>query len=263
MILFIEKKIRFTYTHNHVNGCQAREDDKSERVVSSQKTLNNNVVIAVNPVYGETVLIGKGIGFQKKTGTVIDEKTVEKCFILLDRKEQEQYKQLLTQVDEELVEVINEAVNHIQKRFDAPVSEHIHVALMDHIGFAIRRMKQGLTFHNPFLIEIQTLYEKEYQVAEEIVQLIHQRLGVRLPDAEIGFIAMHIHSALTRWHLAEFQQFSGFLAGNGLCRLLRLCRHFCSGWFSFSSGHPFRNRLINCPFWRRLRIRHYPHFSLV
>ncbi|MGA8941711.1 MAG: PRD domain-containing protein [Thermoactinomyces sp.] len=173
-----------------------------------KKVLNNNVVIAVNPVYGETVLIGKGIGFGKKTGAVIDEKTVEKCFIMLDRKEQEQYKQLLMQVDEELVEVINEAVSHIQKRFAAPVSEHIQVALTDHIGFAIKRMEQGMTFHNPFLIEIRTLYEKEYQVAEEIIRMIDRRLGIQLPEAEIGFIAMHIHSALTRRHLAELQQHS-------------------------------------------------------
>src|SRR5687767_6466142 len=97
-----------------------------------KKVLNNNVVIAVHPVFGETVLIGKGLGFHKKTGAMIDEKTVEKCFVLHDPKEQEQYKQLLTQVDDTLVEVMNDVVQHIQDKFHSPLSEHIHVALMDH-----------------------------------------------------------------------------------------------------------------------------------
>lgn len=142
-----------------------------------KKILNNNVVIAVHPVFGETVLIGKGLGFHKRAGAVIDEKTVEKCFVLYDPKEQEQYKQLLNQVDDRLVEVMNEVVQHIQDRFQSPLNEHIHVALMDHIAFAIKRTEQGLSFHNPFLIETRTLYQKEYQVAEEIVRWINRAAG--------------------------------------------------------------------------------------
>lgn len=34
-----------------------------------EKALNNNVLIASHPAYGEVVLLGKGIGFGKKRGT--------------------------------------------------------------------------------------------------------------------------------------------------------------------------------------------------
>ncbi|MFC7440927.1 glucose PTS transporter transcription antiterminator GlcT [Laceyella putida] len=173
-----------------------------------KKILNNNVVIAVHPEWHEVVLIGKGIGFKKKVGELIQEETVEKCFVLKDKKEQEQYKQLLSQVDEQLVDVMNDVVLHIQKRFQTPLNEHIHTALMDHIGFAIKRLEQGIEFANPFLIETRALYEREYEVAEEIVDMIEIKLGVRLPESEVGFIAMHIHSALTRRHLAEIHQYS-------------------------------------------------------
>lgn len=173
-----------------------------------KKVLNNNVVIAVHPELHEVVLIGKGIGFQKKVGSLIYEETVEKCFVLKDKKEQEQYKQLLSQVDEQLVDVMNDVVLHIQQRFQTPLNEHIHTALMDHIGFAIKRLNQGIEFTNPFLVETQALYEREYEVAEEIVDIIEIKMGIRLPESEVGFIAMHIHSALTRKHLAEIHQHS-------------------------------------------------------
>jgi transcriptional antiterminator/beta-glucoside operon transcriptional antiterminator len=173
-----------------------------------KKTLNNNVVIATHPSYDEVVLIGKGIGFRKKTGDVIEREAVEKCFTLIDKKEQEQYKELVSQVDERLIELMNDAVRLIQERFQTPLSEHIHVALTDHVGFALKRLEQGLEFNNPFLIETQALYEKEFEVAEEIVDMISDRLGVELPASETGFIALHIHSAVTRRHLAEIRQYS-------------------------------------------------------
>lgn len=176
--------------------------------VKIKKILNNNVVIAGHSAYGEVVLIGKGLGFKKSAGDWIDPQAVEKCFILVDEKEQEQYKQLLSQVDEKLVDVMNDVVFHIEKRLQSQLSEHIHVALMDHIGFAIKRLEQGLEIKNPFLIETRALYEKEYQVAEEIIQMIHERMGVELPESEAGFIAMHIHSALTRRKLTEIKQYS-------------------------------------------------------
>ncbi|MBA4494926.1 glucose PTS transporter transcription antiterminator GlcT [Paenactinomyces guangxiensis] len=176
-----------------------------------KKILNNNVVIAGHPSHGEVVLIGKGLGFKKKPGDSIDEQSVEKFFTLVDKKEQEQYKQLISQIDEQLVELMNDVVFHIEKRFQTPLSEHIHVALTDHIGFAIKRLEQGLEFNNPFLIETRVLYEKEYQVAEEILDMIRERLGIALPESEAGFIAMHIHSALTRRHLAEIKQYSDLI----------------------------------------------------
>jgi len=47
-----------------------------------EKVLNNNVLIAKHLTYDEVVLIGKGIGFNKKKGDEIDAKAVEKMFLL-------------------------------------------------------------------------------------------------------------------------------------------------------------------------------------
>ncbi|MBB5354087.1 transcriptional antiterminator/beta-glucoside operon transcriptional antiterminator [Anoxybacillus mongoliensis] len=177
-----------------------------------EKVLNNNVLIASHPTYDEVVLIGKGIGFGKKKGDVIEQKGVEKWFILKNEREQEQYKKLLPHVDEEFIGLMNDIIHHIQKRTNSSLNEHIHVALTDHILFAIKRLEQGMDIKNPFLVETKSLYPLEYDVATEVVNMLNDRLHIQLPEGEIGFIALHIHSALTNHQLSEVNQHSQLIS---------------------------------------------------
>lgn len=183
--------------------------DQSFRI---EKVLNNNVLIASHPTYDEVVLIGKGIGFGKKKGDVIEQKDVEKWFILKNEREQEQYKKLLPHVDEEFIGLMNDIIHHIRTRTNSPLNEHIHVALTDHILFAIKRLEQGMDIKNPFLVETKSLYPLEYDVATEVVNMLNERLHIQLPEGEIGFIALHIHSALTNHQLSEVNQHSQLIS---------------------------------------------------
>ncbi|KHF29977.1 PtsGHI operon antiterminator [Anoxybacillus sp. BCO1] len=177
-----------------------------------EKILNNNVLIASHPTYDEVVLIGKGIGFGKKKGDAIEQKHVEKWFILKNEREQEQYKKLLPHVDEEFIGLMNDIIYHIRKRTNSPLNEHIHVALTDHILFAMKRLEQGMDIKNPFLVETKSLYPLEYDVATEVVNMLNDRLHIQLPEGEIGFIALHIHSALTNHQLSEVNQHSQLIS---------------------------------------------------
>lgn len=44
-----------------------------------KKVLNNNVLVASHPRYEETVLIGKGIGFNRKKGRPSRRHRLKKC----------------------------------------------------------------------------------------------------------------------------------------------------------------------------------------
>lgn len=176
------------------------------------KVLNNNVIIAHHPDHGEVVVIGKGIGFNRKTGDHIPLESVEKLFILTSQHEQEQYKQLVPQVDEKLIEVIGEIVSYISKKTQTELNEHIHIALTDHLGFAIKRAGQDMYFHNPFLYETMEIYPVEYELAEYAIDLIHRKLGVDLGEDEIGFVALHINSALTNRHISEVRGHTQLIA---------------------------------------------------
>jgi transcriptional antiterminator/beta-glucoside operon transcriptional antiterminator len=50
--------------------------------------------------------------------------------------------------------------------------------------------------------------------------MIKERIGVQLPESEVGFIAMHIHSALTNRDLAEIRQYSELIL-----RLIEMVEH--------------------------------------
>ncbi|AND37934.1 MULTISPECIES: glucose PTS transporter transcription antiterminator GlcT [Cytobacillus] len=173
-----------------------------------KKVLNNNVLIGSHESFGEVVLIGKGIGFSRRPGQPIDSNLVEKLFVLKNEKEQENYIKLMPFVDNELLEAIISSIQLIKQRANSMLNEHIHVALTDHLMFAITRLKKGMEMKNPFLIETKTLYPFEYEIAHEVVNLIGQRTGIYLPEGEIGFIALHVHSAVMNRDLSEVNQHS-------------------------------------------------------
>lgn len=175
------------------------------------KVLNNNVIIATHPDHGEVVVIGKGLGFNRKTNDRIPLDAAEKLFILRNEKEIELYKRLLKQLDEKLIEVMNDVMFYISQHIGT-LNEHIHIALTDHIAFAVIRYKQGMTFHNPFQFETSELYPREYQIAEHVVAEINRRLGIQLPEDEIGFVALHIHSSVSNRHIGEVKENSQLIA---------------------------------------------------
>lgn len=181
-------------------------------ILNVKKVLNNNVLIADHATYGEVVLIGKGIGFNRKKGDPIQNDIAEKMFVLKGEKEQEQYKNLLPFLNDDMSSIIISAIELIRERTNSFLNEHIHIALTDHILFAINRLMRGMEIRNPFLVETRTLYPFEYEVAREVVELINDHTEVNLPEGEIGFIALHIHSAMMNKDLSEINQHSQLIA---------------------------------------------------
>ncbi|OLO27807.1 PtsGHI operon antiterminator [Alkalihalophilus pseudofirmus] len=177
-----------------------------------KKILNNNVVIAINPKDIEVVIIGKGIGFGKKTGEKINNESVDQLFQLVDEQQQEEYKQLLLQIDDSILDAMNEAITFIRTELNKKLNERIHIALTDHIAFAIRRLEQGILITNPFLEETQTMYPEEFQVAEQVVSFINDRLNISLPKDEVGFVTLHIQSALDNKPISHMQEETKLIA---------------------------------------------------
>ncbi|MGE5543066.1 MAG: PRD domain-containing protein [Bacillota bacterium] len=166
------------------------------------RPLNNNVVLATDVGSGhEVVAVGKGLGYERRGATVagagglLDEDRIEKVFFFVTEAKRRQYAQLLEIIDEEVIGVCEEIIGLAATRLGGELNEHIHIALPDHIGFAIERLNRGFEIPNPFLPEIQALYPGEYDVAGEAVRLVSERLGVTLPDEERGFLALHFHAA--------------------------------------------------------------------
>lgn len=160
----------------------------------------------------EVILIGAGLGFGKKKGDSIASPSIEKMFVLKDPNEQEQYKKLLPFVSETLIEAMSEVMHFIEDQMKSKLNEHIHIALTDHISFAFKRIQEGLDIKNPFLVETKHLYPQEYQIAEEVVKILAAKTHLALPEGEVGFIALHIHSALAKKPVSEVTQYNQLIA---------------------------------------------------
>ncbi|ERN52464.1 PRD domain-containing protein [Alkalihalophilus marmarensis] len=171
-----------------------------------EKVVNNNVVIAQSPELNEVIVIGKGIGFGRKKGQHIQADAIDKLFVLKDKEEQKQYRELLSDLDEALIVHINEIIRMIQRELPKPLYERIHLALTDHIQFAIRRLEQGIEISNPFLTETEMMFPNEFHLARKAVDYLNSHLAVELPEAEIGFVALHIYSASSNQPLSEMNE---------------------------------------------------------
>ncbi|HLR68130.1 glucose PTS transporter transcription antiterminator GlcT [Virgibacillus alimentarius] len=173
-----------------------------------KKVLNNNVLIAKDRAEEEVVLIGKGIGFHTKKNAFIHEEDVEKLFVLRNQSEQEHYKRLLPDMDEKILQAIIDSLDIIRRKSNVSLHEQVHVALTDHLLFAINRLLKGMEMKNPFLTETKALYPFEYEIAAEVVDFINQTLDIDLPAGEVGFIALHVHSAITRMGVSDINKYA-------------------------------------------------------
>lgn len=162
-----------------------------------QKVLNNNIVqCQIASQDGECMLLGKGIGFQKSRGDYADNEKIEKAYFTRDEKNITRYLELVEKCDEALVEVVEEVIQLMEQYFGSVYDEYLHIALLDHLNFSIYRYENEIDIKNIFLEEFSIMYEKEYAFAKEMLSYINEHLHIHLPDSEIGFITLHIHSAL-------------------------------------------------------------------
>ncbi|WP_085992327.1 glucose PTS transporter transcription antiterminator GlcT [Oceanobacillus senegalensis] len=176
-----------------------------------KKVLNNNVIIAEDNRDEEVILIGKGIGFNRKKDEYIPGNMVEKLFVLRSQKERQSYMKLLPQIDENLLKTIIDSIAIIRNKSNSILNEKVHVALTDHILFAVNRLMKGMEIKNPFLVETKALYPAEYEIAEEVVDFINHSLVIHLPKGEIGFIALHIHSAISDRTISDINKYSNLI----------------------------------------------------
>src|SRR5690554_549488 len=129
------------------------------------KIFNNNVVLALHDGI-EKVLIRKGIGYSRRPGEIVDGNTkLERVFIIENPETSSMFNQLITRVDRELIGLCEEIFHFISTKTGGAFTAEKHLRLLDHIAFTVERLKKKDEIINPFLVEIETLYSKEIEIA--------------------------------------------------------------------------------------------------
>jgi len=179
------------------------------------RIFNNNVILVHDiPKNQEFILLGKGIGFGQKVDGEIDrdDSRIEKKFRLEQEQHLKQYESMINQVDQAVIGISEEIISLITQEISPDINEHVHVALPDHINFAIHRLRNGLEIVNPFLLEIQTLFAKEYALAQRAAKMIEEQFQIDVPESEVGFLTLHIHSAVSYIPVAKAVQVTNMIS---------------------------------------------------
>ena len=156
------------------------------------RVINNNVICAVNERNQERILLGSGIGFQKKKDDIVDKNKIEKEFFLKSKSVAGKLYSLLTQIPMEHMRVTENIIKYARETLNYEFNENIYILLTDHISFAISRQQSGFPFDNVFLWEVRRFYTEEFKVGLKALQFIKEELNVDLPEDEAASIAMHI-----------------------------------------------------------------------
>ncbi|PXV89040.1 BglG family transcriptional antiterminator [Lachnotalea glycerini] len=160
-----------------------------------EKIINNNIVSAYDENNREIVVMGRGLGFGRKLGDMIDDIKIEKIFRMDNEAESERLQSVLADIPLEHIQISNDIITYSKTVISKKLNKNIYITLTDHINFAIDRYKQGLNFKNALLWEIKKFYSAEYEVGKKALEMIKETLGIELPDDEAASIAMHLVNA--------------------------------------------------------------------
>ncbi|EJQ14560.1 transcription antiterminator LicT [Bacillus cereus] len=160
-----------------------------------KRNLNNNVVITEDKNGKEIIVMGKGIGYQKSKGDVIDESKVNKIFRIANQDISNKLQELLNNIPIEHMKLSDEIIGYAQRKLGKKLNEGIYISLSDHMHNAIQRIKEGIQIKNALLWEIKRFYKDEFNIGMKALDIIERETHIRLPDDEAGFIAFHIVNA--------------------------------------------------------------------
>ena len=131
-----------------------------------EKVYNNNVIQATDQQGRELIVMGKGLGFQKKAGEELDTSKIEKTFVLQNDYQQSDLSSLYLQMESTEVEVVNAIINKAEGVLGVQFDLSLYLALADHLHFVFARSHEGVSIENPLSWEVRKFYPNEYQIEE-------------------------------------------------------------------------------------------------
>lgn len=160
-----------------------------------EKIINNNIVVSEDSEGNEIIVMGRGIGFQKKTGSEISQKAVEKIFKIDNEDSMNHFKNLLKTLPIEYLKLSDEIISYAKNQLEVNFNQMIYLTLTDHISFAIEQCKEGKVFNNMLLEEVRRFYPDEFMVGIYAIRLIQERTGCQFAEDEAAAIALHLVNA--------------------------------------------------------------------
>lgn len=166
------------------------------------KILNNNSILAHTKNGEEYILLDKGLGFGKREKDIIDASESIKKYKLQINSTITIDKNILNRINPIYIEISSEIIRLSEQEFKE-IDTNILLPLADHIAFSVSRLESGLQISNPLAKEISLLFDREYKVASKAKDIIYRHTHCLIDEDEIGYITLHIHSAITFENISD------------------------------------------------------------
>ena len=167
------------------------------------KILNHNSFMGIESKNDQECLImGKGVAFGKNLGQTVSVTGDARVYSLKELTDRGEAKEIIKSVSPLCLELANEVLDQAEEEF-GKVDRSILFTMADHLDFAVRRIQNGEQISNPLTDDIHIMFYKEYKVAGCIRDLLKEKLGIRIDEHEIGYIALHVHAAIVDENVSQ------------------------------------------------------------
>lgn len=158
------------------------------------KIINNNVIGSIDDGGREVVVMGKGIGFQRRIGDEVNPERIEKVYHLSNEL-QGQFEQIVQDISYENLKLATDIIAEAKRFLGKDLEKSIYITLTDHLNMAIQRQKNGNALSNALLWEIKSYYTKEYNAGIRALEIVREQTGIELTEDEAGFLALYFLNA--------------------------------------------------------------------
>lgn len=171
-----------------------------------EKVLNHNTVIAIHTKDNKEYLImGKGIGFGKKINERIEARPEDTIYSLQESTERGDAGKLAKSISPVCLEIADEILKKAEATF-GKLDRNMLFPMADHIEYAIKRIQNHEQISNPLTDDIRLLFHAEYKAAQCIQDILKAKMDIQMDEDEIGYIALHIHSAIEDEKVSQAMQ---------------------------------------------------------
>ncbi len=120
-----------------------------------------------------------------------------------------------SQTDEKIKIVVDKMIGLVENKTSLVLTRasRFYESFLSHFTHAYKRISLGLEITNPLIDNIKEHYRHVYNMAVLCAKIAEDELGISIPPEEIGFIAMHLGTALEDKEVSQ----------NRVCKIVVSC----------------------------------------
>ena len=103
----------------------------------------------------EYIVMGKGLGFQKKIGETVDKEKIEKTFVLENSETVAKWTRVYVDLPDDEMQVFLNIITFAEAVLQTKFDPSFFIALADHLHYAIERSREEISLQNPLAWEVR------------------------------------------------------------------------------------------------------------